>query len=148
MSPSARTSSRSACVVRTAWRTGRAAVSGGPACATVSRHIATSGQSVQALWLASSGQQGMSAGIADISLMPVPGTAAGALLGGRNGQACDDRDRQQPGDEGTEGHRRLMPWRRGPLEGLSLHFRDRPPCELTLPDAAHCTDQADRCSDE
>lgn len=84
LSPSAKISSRSVCVVRTAWRTGRAAVSGGPACAVVITHIATTGQSVQALWLASSGQQGMSPGIADMSVIPPAASAcmaAGAATG-------------------------------------------------------------------
>ncbi len=66
-SPSAKTSSRSACAVRTAWRTGKADVAGGAAWAVVNTHIAITGQSVQVLLFCSSGQHGMSAAIDDTS---------------------------------------------------------------------------------
>jgi hypothetical protein len=68
-SPSARTSSRTACVVRTACRSGKAAVRDGPACAVLRTHIATNGQSWQFLLFCPSGQHGMSPD-ADMSVMP------------------------------------------------------------------------------
>src|SRR5207248_11379313 len=62
-SPSAKTSSRSACAVRTGWRTGRADISGGVAWVVADAHIAITGQSVHVLLFCSSGQHGISAAI-------------------------------------------------------------------------------------
>ena len=70
--------------MRTAWRIGRADVSGGAAWAIVDTQVAAIGQSVQILPVCSSGQHGISAAIDDISVIPAgmpAGIAAGAAAG-------------------------------------------------------------------